>query len=150
MKMMKPFIVALCGIFLTLQLSAQEKTRLQAGKMYDAGESLFAPRLGFNTKVPAGWQGVLPRDTEVFMLTTTNTSIYGEIYVFGKEQGDLKAMHEAWMKGFDLTETIRLKATDPKLTESSLSSEVITEGEHINKGYRAFAIARCNPSGPCV
>jgi hypothetical protein len=131
-------------------VAQNSKDRLQAGRLYAAGETLYAPRLGFITKVPEDWQGVLPRETEVFMLTTTNTSIYGEIYMFGKEQGDLKTMRESWIKGFDLTETMRLKASNPTLTEGTLSSEVVAVGESINEGYRAFAIARCNPDGPCV
>lgn len=143
--------LVLCGTLLTLPLTAQtNKTRLQAGRMYDAGDTLYAPRLGFTANVPEGWQGVLPRDTEVFMLTTTNTSIYGEIYIFGNEQGDLKTMQESWLKGFDLTETMRLKALSPTISGNTLSSEVAAVGEHINEGYRAFAISRFNPDGPSV
>ncbi len=151
MKKLTPTLLVVIGTFLTLLSTAQDsKNRLQPGRMYNAGETLFAPRFGFKAKVPEGWQGVLPRETEVFMLTTANTSIYGEVYVFGKEQGDLKAMRQSWLQGFDLTETMRLKASDPTLTEGTLSSEVVAVGEKINEGYRAFAIARCNPSGPCV
>jgi len=54
------------------------------------------------------------------------------------------------LAGFDLTEILRLKASNPTLAEGILSAEVVAEGEKTNAGYRSFAIARCNPSGPCV
>jgi hypothetical protein len=150
MKKMKHVILFLLGIFLAFQGVAQKKkTRLQPGKMYAAGETLYAPRFGFTAKVPVGWEGQLPRDSEVFLLKTTTTT-YGEIYVFGRDQGDLNAMKEAWKKGFDLSENIKLVAANPTLENGVLSSEVTGAGEYINKGVRGFAISRCNPSGPCI
>ena len=144
------YIILLCCICLTFQGIAQKKkTRLQPGKMYEAGEVLYAPRFGFTAKVPQGWEGQLPRDSEVFLLTTT-TSTYGEIYVFGREQGNLDAMREGWKKGVELSETIKLVALNPTLENGVLSSEVTGAGEYINKGVRGFAISRCNPSGPCI
>lgn len=151
MKKISTLLLVIIVTFSTIQAIGQNsKSRLQAGRMYAPGETLYAPRLGFVAKVPVDWQGVLPRETEVFMLTTTNTSFYGEIYMFGKEQGDLTAMRDSWIKGFELTETIQLKASNPTITNGTLSSEVIAAGESINEGYKAFAIARCNPAGPCI
>ena len=148
---MTAIILIISGTILSFQSNAQhKKKRLQPGHLYAAGDTLFAPRFGFTSKVPEGWQGVLPRDTEVFMLTSINTSVYGDVYVFGRDQGDLNSMKDSWSKGFDLTETIRLKATSPTLVGGTLSAEVIAAGESINNGYRGFSIARCNPNGPCV
>lgn len=134
---------------MAIQSVAQKKTRLQPGRLYNGGETLYAPHYGFTAKVPEGWQGLLPEGTQVFSLSSM-TSVFGEIYVFGSEQGDINSMQALWGKGIDFTETIRLKAKDPVIKNGILSSEVIGEGEAINKGNRAFAIARCNPSGPCV
>lgn len=150
MKKLRYIILFLLGTCIAFQGTAQKKkNRLQLGKMYKAGETLYAPRFGFTAKVPQGWEGQLPRDSEVFLLTTTTTT-YGEIYVFGREQGDLNAMREAWKKGFDLSENIKLVAANPTLENGVLSSEVAGAGEYINKGVRGFAISRCNPSGPCI
>jgi hypothetical protein len=149
MKNWKPLLVLIATI-LAVQSAAQNKmTRLQPGRLYEGAETLYAPRLGFTAKVPEGWQGLLPEGTEVFSLSSM-TTVFGEMYVFGREQGDLNSMKATWAKGFDLTETIRLKAIDPIIKNDILSSEVIGEGDAVNKGNRAFAIARCNPSGPCV
>ena len=149
MKNLK-LLFALIATLLALQSIAQsKKSRLQPGRLYEGGETLFAPRLGFTARVPDGWQGLLPHETEVFSLSSM-TSVFGEMYVFGREQGDLNSMQAAWANGIDFTESIRLKAKDPVINNNILSSEVIGEGDAVNKGNRAFAIARCNPSGPCV
>ncbi len=151
MKKLTSFaILLIAGLFTFQSIAQNSKARLKPGRRYEAGDTIFAPRFGFTAKVPEGWQGVLPRDTEVFMLMSMNTSVYGELYIFGRDQGDINSMRDAWIKGFDLTETIRLKASNPTITGGTLSSEVIAVGETINEGYKAFAIARCNPEGPCI
>lgn len=142
-------IIILLVITCYNSIHAQKKNRIEPGRMYSSGETLFAPRFGFIGKVPEGWQGMLPRENEVFLLTTTTTT-YGEIYVFGRENGDLPVMAESWSKGFDLSETIRLKAVKPVIVDGTLSSEVVAEGQYINKGMKGFAITRCSQSGPCV
>ena len=149
MKLFRFSIIVLVVITCIQSAQAQKKKRLQPGKMYAAGDTLYAPRFGYITTVPQGWQGTLPRESEVFLLTTT-TSTYGEIYVFGRGEGDLAVMANAWTKGVDLSETIKIKAVKPELKDGTLSSEVVAVGEYINKGMKGFVISRCSPNGPCV
>jgi len=149
---MKILNTLLCLLLVTLSfqgIAQKKKSRLQPGKMYEPGETLFAPRFGFIATVPEGWEGILPRESEVFLLTTT-TSTYGEIFVFGNEHGDLNTMLKNWSKGVDLSEGIRMKAINPAIQDGILSCEITAEGEFVNKGNKGFAIARCSPSGPCV
>jgi len=149
MKVLNSLICLLLLIF-TIQATAQKKkSRLQPGKMYEPGETLYAPRFGFTATVPVGWEGVLPRESEVFLLTTT-TATYGEIFVFGREHSDLNSLKTQWLKGVDLSETIRLKAINPTEQDGMLTTEINADGEHVNKGYKGFVAARCSPSGPCV
>lgn len=141
-------IVAL--LLLIIPCVAQtKKGNLRPGKLYEAGEILFAPRYGFTATVPDGWEGMLPRESEVFLLTSTTTT-YGEIYVFAREQGSFNEMQTNWKQGFSLSESIQLKALSPSVTDGLMSSEVTGEGTAINKGYKGFVIARCSESGPCV
>src|SRR6187399_2822312 len=115
MKKFGSSLLIIIGIFLIVEGNAQsKKNRIEPGRMYSAGETLFAPRFGFITKVPEGWQGMLPRENEVFLLTTT-TSTYGEIYVFGRPEGDLVSIKNEWVKGVELGETIHLKALNPTI-----------------------------------
>jgi len=142
-------LIVILLMVISSSVYAQKKSRIQPGRLYKSGETLFAPRFGFTATVPEGWEGMLPRENEVFLLTTT-TSTYGEIYVFGRPEGNLALMADAWNKGFDLSETIRLKALKPVIKDDVLSSEVVAEGQYINKGNKGFAITRCSPNGPCV
>jgi len=147
---MKYFNLIVITLFiLCSSVYAQKKSRIQPGRLYKSGETLYAPRFGFMATVPEGWEGMLPRENEVFLLTTT-TSTYGEIYVFGRPEGNLALMADAWSKGFDLSETIKLKALNPVINDDVLSSEVVAEGQYINKGNKGFAFTRCSPNGPCV
>lgn len=150
---MKGFKLFILFLFISycLPIHAQKKIRIQPGEMYEAGDTLFAPRFGFTATVPTGWQGMLPRENEVFLLTSANTAeVYGEIYVFGRPEGAPAVMAESWNKGVELSETIKLKAVKPEIKDGVLSSEVIAEGPYINKGNKAFAISRCSQNGPCI
>lgn len=148
MKILKHLLLVTI-VLLTVEGIAQTKNRIQPGRIYKSGETLYAPRFGFTAKVPEGWDGMLPRENEVFLLMTT-TAVYGEVFVFGNDKGNLNTMRENWAKGFDLNETMRLKAINPTITNDILSGEVVAEGEYINKAFKGFAISKCSPDGPCV
>jgi len=140
-------IVLFC-LLVSIVASAQSPKRLQPGKMYEPGEGLYAPRLGFKAAVPAGWTGVLPRESEVFLLTSLTSP--AEIFVMGKLESDLNSMKKSWDTGFDMDDNIRLKAKGSAIQDGTLSAEVIAVGSYINKSMRAYAVARCSESGPCV
>ena len=149
-KILQLLLAIMILAILAIPAAAQKKkNRLQPGRMYEAGETLYAPRFGFTSKVPDGWEGILPRESEVFLLSST-TATYGDIWVFGNEHGDFATMKTDWVKGMELSESIRIKAIDPSEQDGLLSSEVIAEGDLVNKGYKGFVAGRCSPSGPCV
>ena len=135
---------------ITLVVDAQSKKRLQPGKLYEPGEKIYAPRYGFTSVIPDGWEGTLPRDTEIFLLMP-RTEIGGEIFTFASIQKDLASMSESWKKGVNLSETIIIKSSGEIKTDGDMiSSEVVGSGEHVNKGGKGFVAAKCNPAGPCV
>lgn len=147
--MKKLVLSILIGLAAMPAWAQKKKGRIQPGRIYEPGETLYAPRFGFSAVVPAGWEGLLPRESEVFLLTTT-TATYGEIFVFGREQGTLSILHDSWQKGVALSETINLKAVNATIQGDLLTADVVATGEFINKGFQGFAVARCNPAGPCV
>lgn len=129
--------------------SQKVKNRIEPGIMYSAGDSLYAPRYGFTSKVPNGWVGTLPRETEVFLLNLS-TGQFGEIFVFGRPTVDLNQLSEEWKAGVDVTETIRLQAIDPQISDNMLSSEAMAVGNFIPTKKRAFAAIRCGGTGTCI
>jgi len=140
--------IVLLLILLPLVGNTQPNKRLQPGKMYEPGEVLFAPRLGLTAKVPQGWTGVLPRDAEIFLLTSQRSS--AEIFVLVNDDTNLSNLMQSWEKGFDIANQIRLKSSGASIREETLSAEVIAVGPFINKGMRGYAAARCSIHGPCV
>ena len=139
---------SLC-IFLLLPLSLLAQTkRIQPGKIYEPGDALYAPMFGFRATVPSGYIGSLPRESEVFLLTSQTSPT--EIFVLARQGTDLISMKKGWESGFDLTDQIRLKAKAATIANGVLSSEVVAEGNYINKSMRAYAAARCGDSGACI
>lgn len=129
--------------FSQVLLAQNLKNRIQPGKIYNAGDSIYTPRYGFSGQIPEGWVGVLPRETEVFLLNSTSGS-FGEIFVFGREKIDLAQLAETWKAGVNVSETIRLKATDPTLEGDLLYAHAEATGNYLPpKNYRAFAATRC-------
>lgn len=126
---------------------AQKSKRIQPGKIYEAGEGLYAPRLGFRATVPVGWSGVLPRESEVFLLTTNSPA---EIFILGRESATLEALKQIWQEGIEMDNQIKLKASGAQISNGVLSAEVVAVGNFINKSMRAYAAAKCSDSGPCV
>ena len=127
---------------------AQTSRRIQPGKVYEPGEALYAPRLGFRAVVPDGWSGVLPRESEVFLLSSHTSP--AEIFVLGRETGTVEQLQKEWELGFDMDENYRIKAKGAAITNGILSAEVVATGDFINKGMRGYAVARCSEQGRCV
>jgi hypothetical protein len=131
--------------------NAQSKKRLQPGKMYSSGEVVYAPRYGFTSIVPQGWQGTLPRDMEIFLLVPDTITTGGEVFSFVSVDGNTDAIREAWVEGVNLSEEITIKAKNVVMTEGDMiSTEVIASGRNVNRGSAGYAAARCSPFGHCI
>src|SRR4051812_40045939 len=92
-------------LFTTNSFAQSKKQRLQPGKRYDAGQKIYAPKFGFESTIPTGWEGTLPRESEIFSLMPI-TPIGGQVFAFSSMGSDLKSMRETWMKGVNLSESI--------------------------------------------
>lgn len=85
------------------------QSRLEFGKIYDQGEIIFAPTVGYKGTIPAGWYGTLPEGEEVFLLLPQNNQ---EAYMFiNVHQKSLEQLRSDWDGVFALTPgiTITLK-----------------------------------------
>lgn len=143
-------IILLIGVTVFNPAKSQSgKKRIQPGRMYNSQDTLYAPSYGFTSQVPIGWIGTLPRESEVFLLTTGNAG-FGEIYVFGRAATDLQQLSELWKQGVDITDKLRLKAINPKIQDKILQSEVVADGDYVGRQARAFAATKCGNQGTCI
>ncbi|GAB2499770.1 hypothetical protein [Algoriphagus taiwanensis] len=123
-------------------IAQNSKNRVVPGKMYNSGEEVYSPKYGFTATIPAGWVGVLPRETEVFLLNSTSGS-FGEIFIFGREKTDLNSLAESWKQGVKINESVELKSPEPTLEGDILYGKALAEGNFIKSDYQAFAAVRC-------
>lgn len=130
--------------------SAAKAKRLRPGTLYPAGQAVYAPRYGFTSVIPNDWEGALPLDTEIFLLVPAAESTGAEIYTFASEQNELSLLHERWLQGIALSETIRIKAKDATIQGDMISSEVVPQGNMVNTATKGFAVARCGPFRNCI
>jgi hypothetical protein len=142
------FVVVLLSFNVQAQLPSN---RVRPATMYHAGDTVKSPRLGLKAQIPAGWEGVLPRDTEVFLLMAVDNSIT-EIYVVVNENVDLAGQQKRWEAGMNLSDALKLelngqitlRGTDVICAEGRLG------GAKANNQEKIYVEAKCSPAGFCV
>jgi hypothetical protein len=144
---------AIVGLLVAVNSFAQElpSNRLKPGTLYHPGDSIKSPRLGLSARIPEGWDGVLPRDTEVFLLMP-NTNIVGEMFVLVNEKLDLAGQRKRWESGAELAPGLKLQI-DGDITVRDgdiLSANGKAVGAQANAQNRVYLVARCSPYGFCV
>ena len=87
------FVVSLVGV--STSAYSQLENRLRPGQMYEVGQIVYAPRFGFKSKIPQGWEGTLPREAEVFLLMPISP-VPAEIFVLGNEKDSPEALKMRW------------------------------------------------------
>jgi len=133
-------------VFTSIQLFAQAK--LVPSKHYSSGDVLYGAKSGVKSVVPQGWSGMLPRDSEIFLLLPEDGS-NGEIYITADAGIDEEQRKSNWQAGLELGNGNVLKS-DGKIFNrgNSLASEIILAQKTIDgKGYIE---TQCGPYGTCV
>ena len=140
---MKRILTVLVMMAVSLSLSHGQ---VRPGELYDEGAEINAPRLGAQSKVPTGWAGVLPMNTEVFLLMPKQYA-FGQIYAMGGEDNyeDLK---KRWTSGVELDNGLFIKSSsEPSMRNGSLVSSLQIVG---NKNYGGYVEAKCGDFGNCI
>jgi hypothetical protein len=134
-------------IFISGQLCAQD--RIQPGHIYKPGDTIQAPRLGMISIVPEGWAGVLPRETEMFLLMSQENP-QSSIYAFGVED-TREALRSRWMNGpgLEVENNIKLvRSSDVFERGNAIAADLRVENStNNNKGYIE---AKCSEYNRCL
>jgi len=150
-RSIKYWIVGI-GLFLSFRAQAQlPSNRVKPGAMYHSGDTVVSPRLGLRTQIPQGWEGVLPRDTEVFLLMPTNNT-NGEIYTVVNDNLDLQGQARRWKSGMDLSDALQLRPDGEITTRGSdiICVSAKMAGDKANNQSKVYLEAKCSPAGFCV
>ncbi len=121
---------------------------IASGEVYNPGEEIYTPTLGFKAVVPQGWMGMLPQNSTIFLLSSLK-GLDGSIYLLG-DTTNFEMMKAGWAQGLELGEGRVLKSDGKfEMKGDLLTSGVILTGtdQNINKGFIA---ARCGEYGRCV
>ena len=134
--------------FVSLSFISFAQQTISPGQVYNPGEKIYAPKLGFEAVIPEGWMGTLPQNSSIFLLSSLK-GLDGQIYVLG-DTTDFETMKAGWVRGLDLDETRVLKS-DGNVEEVNgrlVSTVILTGGQ--NLAYTGFIAARCGEYGRCV
>ena len=142
MKYILILILASASLF-----SVAQQT-ISPGQVYNAGDEIYALKLGFTATIPTGWMGTLPQNSSIFLLSSLK-GLDGQIYVLG-DTTDFETLKAGWLKGLALDETRVLKS-DGNVQEQNgrlVSTVIMTGGQNV--AYSGFIAARCGKYGRCI
>lgn len=126
--------------------------RIKPAEMYHSGDTVRSPRLGVQSRIPEGWAGVLPRDTEVFLLMPQDNTI-GEIYVMVNEKIDLNEQAKRWKQGVALADGLVL-SPEGGITQRGpdviAATGAMAGAKANNSQLKVYAEAKCSPYGFCI
>jgi len=143
--MTNPIFLLFLTIFLSHTLLSQD--RVKPGAVYQPGDSLTGPRYGIVTVVPEGWTGMLPTDTDIFFLVSTENPD-GQIFVRAYN-GDYDLVRERWKSGLPLDRGVIVRATGEVLDKKNyLESEVEIAGN--TRDLKGSVAAMCSEYGACL
>ena len=132
MKMKLPFHI-LIALFITFSGTAQD--RLKPGKIYEQGQEIFAPMVGYKGIVPNGWFGTLPQEEEVFLMIPNGNS-RGFMFI-NAHQIPIKRLREAWKNDFSLTDEIVVSVKgEPTINGNRMTADIdVTGAQEPFAGY---------------
>ncbi len=112
-------------LILSITLVAQD--RLKPGAIYQTGEEIFAPMVGYKAVIPDGWFGTLPQEEEVFLLIPTGNS-QGYMFISANNK-PISQLKENWKSEFPITNeiTISIKG-EPKIEGNKMYADFDVTG----------------------
>ena len=145
MNRLKIFIIVLC-LLTANQLVGQ--ANLRPSKQYTAGDQLYGAGAGAKSVVPAGWSGMLPRDSEVFLLLPEDGA-NGEIYVAARDQVSDEEMKALLLAGMALGNGNTLKSDGQIFTRGKSIATMLTLTAKTTN-TRGYLEVQCGPYGKCI
>lgn len=119
--------------------SSIAQDRLKPGAIYDQGQEIYAPLVGYKGTVPNGWFGTLPQEEEVFLMIP-NGNAEGYMFINANPM-DLGRLRQEWNHHLSLSDelVISLKG-EPKIEGNRMIGEFEVTGSRVPYVGHAVAI----------
>lgn len=106
--------------FFSALVSGLAQDRLKPGLIYEQGQEIFAPMVGYKGVVPSGWFGTLPQEEEVFlMIPVGNTN--GFMFIRASHM-TLSELRNEWNYAISLTDEIVISIKGKPVIEGNKMS----------------------------
>ncbi len=118
--------------------------------MYHQGDTVRSPRLGLEAIIPVGWEGVMPQESEVFLLMSN--TLNGEIYAVANEGVDQAGQIARWKQGMTLSDGLTL-VPDGEITRRGdviCVKGKVAGNKPNNSSGKIYLEAKCSPYGYCL
>lgn len=125
-------------LLVLLSIGAFSQDRLKPGLIYEQGQEIFAPMVGYKGVVPNGWFGTLPQEEEVFLMIP-NGNAEGYMFINANPMNQAQLRKE-WNHHLSLTDelVISLKG-EPIIEGNRMTGEFEVTGSRIP--YKGYAVA---------
>src|SRR5210317_2126451 len=112
--------------------------RLKPGLIYEQGQEIFAPMVGYKGVVPNGWFGTLPQEEEVFLMIP-NGNTEGYMFINANPM-NINQLRKEWGHDLSLTDelVISLKG-EPSINGNRMTGEFEVTGSRTP--YKGYAVA---------
>ena len=118
--------------------SSFAQDRLKPGAIYEQGQEIYAPMVGYRGVVPDGWFGTLPQEEEVFLMIP-NGNADGYMFINANPM-DLSQLRKEWNNDLSLTDALVISLDgEPAIDGNRMTGNFEVTGSRVP--YIGYAVA---------
>jgi hypothetical protein len=143
----KPLNIILTLLFSLMALGGIAQSRIIPGVLYYPGDTLYAPANGIVAFVPENWNGLLPQDTEVFLLSSMKYD--GSRMFVRASENTLETMAGNWESGLELAGGLKLQVKDSISRRNNVIFAKLAVEGGTQSQETGYAVGKCGDYGRC-
>lgn len=133
---MKPVFLLIVSFLVMYSSIAQD--RLKPGAIYEQGQEIYAPMVGYRGVIPDGWFGTLPQEEEVFLMIP-NGNADGYMFINANPM-ELSQLRKEWNNHLSLTDALVISLDgEPAIDGNRMTGNFEVTGSRVP--YIGYAVA---------
>ena len=133
---MKPVFLLIVSFLVMYSSVAQD--RLKPGAIYEQGQEIYAPMVGYRGVIPDGWFGTLPQEEEVFLMIP-NGNADGYMFINANPM-ELSQLRKEWNNHLSLTDALVISLDgEPAIDGNRMIGNFEVTGSRVP--YIGYAVA---------